>query len=130
VKGVAASFGRERVQQKLAVARVAGSDELRDAPEVELGLLFGPRGVPVQQFLKMKELFILRVTGVTSGVFAPLLQKDRFDPALIDLKVQGRLIGGSFLHSGQSGRLRHGVQGNHTERSRHDQDFQVTLCHH
>src|SRR5258708_27472180 len=117
------------MQQKLAVARITGSDELRDAPEVEFGLLFGPRGVPGQQLLKMKERFILRVTGVTSGVLATLLQKDRFDPALIDLKIQGRLIGGSFLHSSQSGRLRHGVQANHTERSCHDQYFQVTLCH-
>src|ERR1700730_12570672 len=90
VKGLAASLGREWMQQKLTVARIAGGDQLRDTVEVEFGLLFGPCRAPGHQFLKMESRLILRVAGVTPGVLAPLLEKDGLNFALINLKVEGR----------------------------------------
>ncbi len=129
VKGVAAAFGRERMQQKFAVTRIAGGDELRDTFEVEPGLLFSPGCLPGRQFLQMEGRLILRMTGVTSGVFTSLLKKNRLDAASINLKIKGRLFRGSLLHAGDSGRFRSRVQGTHTKRSHRYQNSQMTLFH-
>jgi hypothetical protein len=82
----------------------------------------------------MEKRFILRMTGVTPGVFASFLDKNRLDFGLKILVVQRRFFRGGFFRGSlllarHSGRLGRRANGSHAKRGCNYQHFQMAQCH-
>src|SRR5688572_18481708 len=83
----------KRVDEELALERIARNHHLLDGLEVLAGFLFVPGGAPGRERLQTHRS-TLRMAGVAGGVALPPRKEDWLDARLEELEIQRRRRGG------------------------------------
>lgn len=94
VEIVATGFGRQGMQREVALQRVAGNHQSRDAREIQARLRLGPGSRTGIKRLKLEKARAGGMAGGTARVIRAVLQKDRLHLRSIGCEVERLSCGG------------------------------------